>query len=375
MPRLLSRRLGTGLAVGAVSLALLAPAGASAHGTGRHHQLAAHLVTGGLNNPRGIDVGRDGRVYVAEAGTGKVLTIKGGTVRALISGLPTAVSPEGETTGPVNVAVSSLFGRTRVVAAIGAGPQTVDARFDSVVRIRSGNASVLADIQAYRNAHPDTTDLDQPPNPTDSNAYGLAALPFGRTLVTDAAGNELDLIGANGRIQTVAKFPNQVVSTSHLPPGEVPAGVTELPAEAVPTSVAVGPDGWWYVGELKGFPFTPGTSRIWRIAPWARNVVCDPAAKRGPCTIYADGLTSVTGMAFGPDRSLYVVEIVKDGVLNLFSGGDTTGALIRIRHGKRTELVPGRLHAPGDVAVARNGRIYVTNQSVSPTSGQVLVIR
>jgi len=103
-------------------------------------------------------------------------------------------------------------------------------------------------------------------------------------------------------------------------------------------------------------------------------VVCDPTATSGPCTIYADGLTSITGLDFGPDGSLYVVEIVKDGVFNLFSGGDITGALIRIKGGVRTELVAGQLHAPGDVAVARNGTMFVTNLSISPGGGQVLAI-
>ncbi len=370
MPTLTSRRLAAGLAAGALSLSLVAPTIVSAHG-GHAHSLSVTVIAGGLNNPRGIDLGPDGRVFVAEAGTGKVLVLRGGSVKTFASGLPTATSPEGETTGPVNVAVR---GNGKVIAAIGGGPQDLDPHFDTVLRVGK-HTRVLADIQAYRNAHPDLTDLDQPPNPTDSNAYGLAAISGGRTLVTDAAGNELDLIGPSGRIQTVAKFPNAVISTSHLPPGVVPPGVTEAPAEAVPTSVAVGPDGWWYVGELKGFPFTPGASRVWRIAPWARNVVCDPTATHGPCTIFADGLTSITGLDFGPDGSLYVVEIVKDGVFNLFSGGDVTGALIRIKHGVRTELIAGQLRAPGDVAVSHDGTIYVTNGSVFPGGGQVLAIR
>jgi hypothetical protein len=329
-----------------------------------------HVLATGLNNPRGIAVSSSGRVLVAEAGTGKILAIRRGVVSTLASGLPVLTSPEGETTGVVNVAVRD----GRVSVAIGAGPQTVDRRFDTVRRLREHGSRLIANIQRFRNSHPDVTDLDQPPNPTDSNAYGLAAISRGRLLVTDAAGNELDLIGSDGRVRRVAKFPNAVISTSHLPPGLLPPAITALPAEAVPTAVAVGPDGWWYVSELKGFPFTPGASRIWRISPSARNVVCDPTATHGPCTVFADGLTSVTGLDFGPDGSMYVVEIVKAGVLNLFTGGDTTGALIKIKHGVWTELVPGQLHAPGDVAVGRNGTVYVTDLSISPNGGRVLAI-
>jgi hypothetical protein len=356
------RRLAIVLGAAALGLSI-APSAAATGPT-------VHILASGLNNPRGIAVSSSGRVLVAEAGSGKVLAIRSGLVRTVAWGLPTLTSPEGETTGVVNVAVRD----GRVSIAIGGGPQTIDRRFDTVRRLKDDGTRLVANIQRYRNAHPDTTDLDQPPNPTDSNAYGLAAISRGRLLVTDAAGNELDLIGSDGRVRRVAKFPNAVVSTSHLPPGVLPPGLTELPAESVTTAVAVGPDGWWYVSELKGFPFTPGASRIWRISPSARNVVCNPTATHGPCTVFADGLTSVTGLDFGPDGSMYVVEIVKAGVFNLFSGGDITGALIKIKNGVRTELIPGELHAPGDVAVGLDGTVYVTDLSVSPDGGRVLAI-
>jgi hypothetical protein len=332
---------------------------------------AVAVLADGLNNPRGIAVGANGRIFVAEAGTGKILSIRGSATSTFASGLPTATSPEGDTTGVVNV---DLRADGNLVAVVGAGPQNVDARFDSLLRMSPRSGRVIANIQAFENAHPDPTDLDQPPNPTDSNAYGIAALNGSRTLVTDAAGNDLLLVGPRGHVVSVAKFPNALVGTAHLPPAlGIPPNI-QLPAEAVPTSVAVGPDGYWYVGELKGFPFTPGASRIWRISPRARGVTCDPTATSGPCTLWADGFTSITGLAFGPDGSLYVVEIVKDGVFNLFSGGDITGALIRVNAGVRTELAAGALHAPGDVAVSRKGAIYVTNLSISPNGGQVLRI-
>jgi len=332
------------------------------------------VAASGLNNPRGIAVGADGRVFVAEAGTGspgtgRVTVIDRGSVRTFASGLPSASSPEGDVTGPTNVALNA---RGNVVAVIGAGPQQVDARFDSVLRLQPGGTRYLGNIQAFVNAHPDTTDLDQPPNPTDSNAYGAAWVDSAETLVTDAANNTLLLVGPNHRVQMVAKFPNELVSTSHLPFPAPP----ELPAEAVPTSVAIGPDGFAYVGELKGFPFTPGASRIWRVDPYARNVTCDPAATSGPCTLFMDGFTSITGLDFGPDGSLYVVSIVKNGLFGLFGGGgDTTGALWKVSGGTATELVPGQLTLPGDVAVARNGTIYVTNKSISTGGGEVIAIR
>jgi hypothetical protein len=173
-----------------------------------------------------------------------------------------------------------------------------------------------------------------------------------------------------GRTRTVASFPLHVVSPSHLPMPNLPP---ELPAEVVPTTAAVAPDGYWYVGELTGFPFTPGASRIWRIAPWARNATCDSDTSDG-CALHLDGLTSITGIDFGPDGSPYVVEIVKDGVFNLFSGGGRAAALIRVKDGVRSELAAGQLIAPADVAVGRDGTVYVTNRSVMP-DGEVIAIR
>ena len=44
--------------------------------------------------------------------------------------------------------------------------------------------------------------------------------------------------------------------------------------------MTVGSDGYWYVGELRGFPATPGTSEIWRIKPGTVGAVCDPEKPR-----------------------------------------------------------------------------------------------
>lgn len=370
-----ARRLGLALAaVVGLSLALAGPM--EAHGP------SVKVIAKHLNNPRGVAVTRDGRVLVAAAGlggpggyglSGKIAAISGSHVRTIRGRLPSAMSPEGDITGVVNVAV----GRDgRIVALFGAGPQNVNPMFNTLVKIRGHRTpAVLADIQAYQNTDPDPTDIDQPPNPTDSNPYGIAAISHGRTLVTDAAGNDLLLIHRGGTIETVARFPNELITTDSLPPSfGVPPGLT-LPAEAVPTSVAVGPDGYWYVGELKGFPFQAGTSRIWRIAPWARNVTCDPTATSGPCTLWMDGFTSIVGLAWGRNHALYVSEIVKTGVAGLFAGTDTVGALLKVKHGIVTELVPGRLTAPGGVAVGRNGAIYIANNSVSIGGGEVLRIK
>ena len=355
---MLRRRIrGAAVLAGAVAGLVLAISPALAAGP------SVTVMADGLNNPRGIDVGANGRVYVAEAGTGKILSLYGGAVHTYASGLPTLTidSPDGPTiTGPTNVAA---HGNCNVTAVVGAGPQQADSRFNSALRVRG--SSLNADLQAFANAHPDPNDLEQ--IPSDSNPYGAAWLSGSRMLVTDAAANDLLLVSGHS-VQLVARFPTEVISTAGIPDFPGPAAV---PAEAVPTTVTVGPDGYWYVGELKGFPFAQGASRIWRIAPWARGVTCDASAATAACSLWMDGFTSITGIDFAPDGALYVVEISKFGVPAI---GPGTGGLFRVADGTTTELLPGQLSAPGDVAVGRDGTVYVTNWSVAPT-GQVLAIR
>lgn len=338
---------------------------ATLSGSAAAHEPAApkvKVLASGLNNPRGVDVDAWGRPVVAEAATGKVLVVGRHGAKTLVSGLPTATAPEGDVTGPVNVAVGAWG---KVYTLVGEGPQALDPRFATIQKPGGGT---LADIAAYQATDPDPVDQDGEPG--ESNPYGIAALSKGRFLVADAANNDILLVGRDGSIQTVARIPLHLVSTAHVGDPTLPP---MLPAEPVPTSVTVGRDGYWYVGELTGFPFTPGASRIWRIAPWARNATCDADTSDG-CKLFADGFTSITGLDAGPDGSLYVVEIVKTGVLGLFTGTDTTGALYRLRHGHRTEIAAGRLTAPADVAVGRDGTLFVTNKSVMP-DGEVLSIR
>ncbi len=143
-----------------------------------------------------------------------------------------------------------------------------------------------------------------------------------------------------------------------LPPG------TLIPMDAVPTSVALGPDGHYYVGQLTGFPFPVGGANIYRVP-----------AKGGAPELYAEGFTAIIDVAFGVDGSLYVLEIAKNGLLAAFIFNDWTGALIRVApDGTRTEIAEGSLYAPGGVAVGKDRALYVTNNSIFSGVGEVLRI-
>ena len=193
------------------------------------------------------------------------------------------------------------------------------------------------------------------PGAIDSNPNGLL-VRHGSQLVTDAGGNDLLKVDHKGRISVVGVFPTQTVPA---PPG-IPGLPPELESQAVPTSVVKGPDGAFYVGQLTGFPFPVGGAKVWRVVPGHKPKV------------FAAGFTNIIDIAFDKHGRLYVLEIATNGLLS----GDPTGALIRVeRDGSRTTLASDGLVAPGGMAVARHGVIYVSNNTISAGGGEVLRIR
>ena len=151
----------------------------------------------------------------------------------------------------------------------------------------------------------------------DSNPFDVTALGTKRALIADAGANAVLVANRRGGVNWIATLPDELAPTDNAkalagcPDG--PADICELPdeipAQGVATSVAIGPDGAFYVSELKGFPAPRGMSRIWRIEPDARHVHCDADVTDGPCTLVADGFTSIVDLTFGSDGTAYVTEL------------------------------------------------------------------
>jgi hypothetical protein len=252
-------------------------------------------------------------------------------------------------------------------------PKAVAAVEQSLFKWRPGwrTPHRIADIGAYQKRDPDPYDLEK--NPTDSNPFGVVALPNGVVLVSDAAGNDLLRVRPNHHISTVARLKPRVVTVPDGLGSDAPPAGSQVPAEAVATSVTVGSDGYYYVGELRGFPATPGTSEIWRINPYSHNVVCDPTAPTtGPCKRYADGLTSIVDLAPGAGGSIYAVTLSKKSWLAVEAQppapGAEIGGLFKVGpwgHDVR-EIAADQLKLPGAADTARNGRVYVTGPVFGP---------
>jgi sugar lactone lactonase YvrE len=308
---------------------------------------AGGTVASGLANPRGLAAGPGGRLLVVESASGAIDELRKGEVRTI------ATVP-----GAVDVATNGLGNTYAVIGGPepDAPPPPAGSNPASLVRIApNGNVEQVADIGAYQ---------------SESNPNGLALLPGGNVLVADAEANDLLRVDIHGQVTTVARFKPELVPWG-LPFGP-PTG-TSVPADAVPTAVAVGPDGAYYVSELTGFPFAKAAARIWRIEPGSVGAVCDPVAPSGGCSSVATGFSSVIDLTFGPDGTMYVLELAQEGLAGALVLGTEfppTGALWAVKNGVRT-LVSDTLTAPGGVAVDPSGTIFVTTLTFGPPGGTV----
>lgn len=234
---------------------------------------------------------------------------------------------------------------------------------------------IILDIIGYQAIDIDLDDQDGLPE--ESNPNSLAGLWNNDVLLADAAGNDLLRVSPDGTTVTVARWLREEVPTND--PGLPPT----MLAEAVPTTVAIGPDGWAYVGQLIGFPGTPGTAHIWRVNPFAEDAVCSVEVSDPDCSVWKSGFTSIMDIAFNPHNgTLYVYEIAEDGWL-AFEEGFATGTfppavLLEVKGDKIRELVPGQLSEPGGVAVGWDGSVFVTDGVMgigdNPNHGRLIEI-
>lgn len=320
-------------------------------------------VASGLDNPRGLAFGPHGELFVAEAGkggsgpcrtgaegdrvcfgpSGAISEIVRGVRHRIVKRLPSLAAAGGaQAIGPSDVTVGR-DGKLYYTVGLGADPavRKQTRQLAGMAKLYRSPQRTVADVGAFeQRVNPDGV------KPPDTNPNGVLAVRGGE-LVVDAGGNSLLRVNDRGRLSTIATFPARTVKG---PDGKA------VPMQAVPTSVVVGPDGAYYVGELTGFPFPAGAARIWRVVPGHRP------------TVYATGFTNVIDLAWGPRGRLYVLEISAKGL----ASGSQDGALLRVeRHGPPTTIIGNGLTAPGGLAI-RGHDAYVSNCSVCAGKGSVL---
>lgn len=308
----------------------------------------------------GIATAPDGSLLVADAGAG-IVELRHGTGR-LVAELP----------GVTDIAP---IGRGDMFALRGGGP---GLKTGAIFRVSRGGQRLLADLYAFEES------ANPHPAAVDSNPFDVEVLSGGRAVVADAGGNDILLVETNGAVDWIAAFPDQPVSTTAiktlvgcptLTPGfEFICSLPPmLPAQPVSTSVAIGPDGAYYVGELKGFPAPTGASRIWRVEPGARHAQCGASPA---CSVVADGFTSIVDLTFGPDGTLYVVELDEASWAAVefpFPGRGGTVNACNLSTRVCREIGTG-LNMPIAATVGKDGSLYVATGALIPGGAEVIAL-
>jgi len=327
----------------------------------------------------------DGSILVGlnQGASRAVKTIRNGRVRTMIN---------------MDNATSAING----IAPIGAGNAFIaTAGADRAVegelyRVSNGNSRMVADLAAYeREFSPDALagpqwkkqiceDIDGFTPGPQNNPYKVVATSGNRAVIADAAGNTVLSATTTGAIDWLAILTPPVDENGDWKV-RWKADNRTIPCyvQPVPTGVAVDKEGYIYVGELTGnmdetfeeFPI--GLSRVWKIAPGAKNVVCDQTNPSSDCELLIDGLTSVMDLEIGPDGLLYVVELDKASWYSAIGVTTPEGGVISKYdlNGNLQDVVASNLAFPSAVAFDKDGGLWVLETNLVANESIVRLLK
>lgn len=233
--------------------------------------------------------------------------------------------------------------------------------------IQKNEVALVANLFHYEDANDPAGDDDR-----NSNPYAVQALSANSALVIDSGANDLLRIDKKGNVELLAVFPEELVSLENFHDlsdcgdnTDGLCGVPFMPAQAVPTSIAIGPDGYYYVGELKGFPAPTGASNIWRISPDAMAAQCGESPD---CVaLFEGGFTSIIDMTFGDDGLLYVAEMDVRSWLAVEEGlGE--GGRIQVCDPETLEchVIAEGIPMLTSIVFDKEGRLWATRNALTP---------
>src|SRR5215212_3346108 len=319
-------------------------------------------VASGLVNPRGFLWTDDGTLYVAQAGTGgtslgtpevapplgpfhggssaRIVRIDNGCPVLVAEELPSVVFTTGEVLGAEDLAV---LGDQLYASVDGGGESHGNAAQPSgVYRIlANGSTELVADLSAWVRANP--VALLPPDHDPDAAGFSLVADPTANAFwVDDPNSGQILNMGLDGSVTRVVDL-----SDPHR----------------VPTGLAVAPQGGVYVGFLTPVPFPDGASSVIHIAP------------DGTVTEVWSGLTAVTGVAVGPDGTLYTSEMTTGNLEEPPFVVPGSGRIVHQTGPDSSENVATGLMFPIGLAFGADGGLYVSIPAFGADAGTGTISR
>jgi hypothetical protein len=288
------KRVFTGLTLLALAVITVAGAvlfgGSSASAQAPAPTSGSQLV-GDLINPRGLKIGPDGMIYVAEAGTGgDIVASAGGTsgftgriskvdpttgARTTVADkLPSNATPEGDTVGPADIAF--IGNQLYYVQTHGGDAYGFPDNPTGVYKVNSdGTVTLVGNIGAFNIATPvtDITSGAQQDIEVGGNPYSMIVRD-GAFYVVDGNQNQIEKVTTAGAVTRFAEFPGHPVTTGITYKGSGP----------------------FFVTTLGQFPFLPSAGQVLQVG-----------YPTGSVTKVTDGVSSLTDIEYGPGGQLYAV--------------------------------------------------------------------
>ncbi len=335
------------------------------------------VLASGLNDPRGLAFGPDGRLYVAEAGAGgstlstvglcdqvqfpvgpfvggnsaRVVRIEAnGSVSVVAGGLPSAEA--GAAIGGDKQGASSVtFVGNHLLALIsGAGCSHAHAEANNgIFKVEDAGVFRLTDLSAWLLANPGAKGAEVPRNPD-----------------YEPDGTWYSMIFDQGRLYAVE--PNHGLLVSVRPSDGSVHLVNDLFAtfgDHTYTTLAVD-RGDLYIGTLGQIALVPGV--LPPVPDFDRSFEAGiyRLSRNGTATLFASGLHAVLGLAFDARHRLYVLQSP------IFVPG--TGSLVRLDSGGNAETILSGLVFPSGLTRGPDGAFYISEcgYHCAPGDGRIL---
>lgn len=320
------------------------------------------VFASGLDNPRRLNFRPDGTLYVVEAGiggdeienvvvpevgiildggqTGALTRIQNGVQERIITGLPSYAFEDGSGAFGTHDVEFDEQGNIYLITGGGTNQNFRDnvlggfstnlGRLLKFGPNGEGPGESIFDFSLYESLNnPNQGD-------TISNPFDFSIQQDGSIVTVDTGANDvLRLSNDRTSVQALTVFRDRTVGGIEIEP--------------VPSSLATGPDGAYYIGELTGNPYPEGEARIYRLEEIG-----------GEPTVFADGFTQIIDLTFDQNGNLYVLEYAKGDLSQIAPDGTLT-------------TIADQLIFPTSMALGPDGAIYVTNKGSLPVGqGEIL---